>query len=155
MGRDGADDPLDARELLIAERMLKGDGPREIERVCEIPHTTAWRIMSRPKVVAFVRAAQEQAGQALIRRATSMAGEALAELRTIGMDANQPASARVSALGRLLDIAAPRRIEATGAGGGPIEVSTDQARELIRAQLAATPAADLGMPEPDDVDEEG
>lgn len=48
-----------------------------------------------------------------------------------------------------------RRTEHTGPRGGPIEVSTDRARELIRAELAATPAADLGMPEPDDADEEG
>lgn len=133
--------------------MLQGLGPHATEREFGIPHSTAWRIAKLPKVQAYVEDVQAEAQRAVRRQAVSMAREALNELRAIGTDKDQPAPARVSALRAVLDIATPKRTELTGAGGGPLEVSTDQARNLIRAELASLPAADLGMPDPDDDEE--
>lgn len=150
MATDG--DALDADELRVAEMMLQGRELRQIGKELGFSHTQAWRISHRAHVRAWVEASQRAAQDALRRAVVRVAPIAVQTLASIAGDEDAPVSARVTAASKLADIAIPRQsaVEVSGYGGGPILVTHDDARRILREQALAMSPADLALPSPPD-----
>ena len=140
-------DPLDARELLIAEALLAGRKFSEIETEHGIPHSTAHRISHLPHVAAFMREIQDAAEQVVRRRLLRVAPDAVDALGRIMDDEAAPAPARVAAASKILDAVLPKRSEVSGPRGDAIQIDVSTARAAVAAVLAGTSDAELGIPD--------
>lgn len=145
---------LTAQEMFVIEHALAGKEMGEISTLTGISRSTVWRILKRPHVDAFIAESIRDTTAAVRRRLARHACKAVDALYDIGMDETQPGQVRVSALARVATLAVPARQEVTGAGGGPISVSVEDARELIRSELRGVDDGTLGIPDYIDVDEE-
>lgn len=145
-------DALDSDELRVAELMLQGREFRKIGEEMGFSHTHAWRISRRPHVMAWVEASQRAAQDALRRAVVRVAPVAVQTLASIASDKTASVSARVTAASKLADLAIPRQsaVEVSGYAGGPIMVTHDDARRILREQALAMAPADLALPSPPD-----
>jgi hypothetical protein len=145
-------DALTSEELRVAELMLQGRTLHQIGSDLGFSHTQAWRISHRAHVRAWVEASQRAAQDALRRAVVRVAPVAVQTLASIAGDKGAPVSARVTAASKLADIAIPRQsaVEVSGYAGGPILVTHDDARRILREQALSMTPADLALPSPPD-----
>ena len=155
----GADGALTADELEIAEKKVAGgagSSVRAIGAAVNLSASQVSRILRRPHVARWIACLQIDAQEAIRGSLVRNAPAALATIIGIMRNDKNPAAVRLTAAIALLDRTLPKAVHLSGPAGGPIEVgihTTDQARELIRNELTATPVADLGIPEPEDGEE--
>jgi len=155
----GADGALTADELEIAEKRVAGgagSSVRAIGAAVNLSASQVSRILRRPHVARWIACLQIDAQEAIRGSLVRNAPAALATIIGIMRNDRNPVAVRLTAAIAVLDRTLPKAVHVSGPAGGPIEVgihTTDQARELIRNELTATPVADLGIPEPEDGEE--
>lgn len=114
------DKALTTDEMTVAQGMLDGLSVRQIGASIGKPHSTAYDVMRRPHVKAYVdqclREAQDAARRLLVRGTT----QGVATLIEIAADKKAAASARVAAASKLLDKGIPTEVRGKFEHGGSV-----------------------------------